>query len=168
NSSASMTFQIQNCIPDWSCTGFSACNISDEQTCNSVVDLNTCGQAYTGDYTEFGDFTCNYCSRDIVLLNETACSEHSKTVCYLDNNFATCCNVTGIGSDCYGDVPQSEDTVCALVSCSMFTYSENDITGAVINLIGKGFVTLSILAGLIAIIGVGLWAYNRFKMGGFR
>jgi hypothetical protein len=165
-----LEFEINNCEPDWSCNGFTACNTTDEQTCNSVVDQNTCGLPYEGDYSEFGVFPCNYCSRDIVVFNESACSATTddKTVCYLDNNFATCCNVTGLGSDCYADVPQSEDTVCVAESCSFFSYTSNDITGAVINFVSKGFITLSLLAGAITIGGVGLWAYNRFKMGGFR
>jgi hypothetical protein len=167
NTSAYLSFQIQNCIPDWTCTGFNACNISDRRVCTAATDLNACGLPYEGDYTEFGEFVCNYCDADIFLLNQSDCANDSILSCYDDLNFAFCCNVTGLGSDCYGGVQQTEEVVCVEEACEsggMFAYSENDITGAVIGTLGKGLVTVSILAGLITIGMLGLWGYNRLKM----
>lgn len=157
-------FEIDNCISLWSCGGYGACQTDDTALCTSAIDLNVCGIAYSGNLSEFAPQACNYCSRDPVLLNETVCSEGSKTACYLDNNFATCCNVTGIGGDCIGDVPQTTDTTCVPESCSIFGYGTNDITGAVIDGVVKLLISLASVAFLVVSIYVGLYVYNRFKM----
>lgn len=48
------------CTPDWSCNGYSACMQNNSQNCNSVLDLNSCGETYTGDYSEFAPQSCTY------------------------------------------------------------------------------------------------------------
>lgn len=47
------------CTPSWVCNGYGACNPDTQsQSCNSVLDLNLCGEAYTGNYTEFPEQDC--------------------------------------------------------------------------------------------------------------
>ena len=49
---------LGDCIPNWSCNGYATC-IVNEQACNSVEDLNTCGETYSGDYSEFTPQSCS-------------------------------------------------------------------------------------------------------------
>lgn len=46
-----------NCTPDWYCNGWESC-INGTQGCNSTLDLNICGQAYQGNYSEFNPQSC--------------------------------------------------------------------------------------------------------------
>jgi hypothetical protein len=154
-----------NCTPSWSCIGFTACNISNLRTCNTTSDLNLCNESYTGNYSEFGVFACNYCSRDIILYNESGCSATPiDTICYLDNNFGVCCNVTKLGSDCYGDIVRNESIICGAEVCSIFAYTGNDIAPAVISGAGTGIITLAILSGAIVTLGIGIWLYHHFRV----
>jgi hypothetical protein len=158
-------FEIDNCVPSWSCGGYGSCLTNDTALCTGAIDLNLCGIAYGGDLSEFTSQSCNYCSYDVVQLNESACVSGSKTVCSIDNNYATCCNVTVLTSDCYGTVfPPTSDVVCGAATCSMFGYGAEDITGAVIDGAAKLVIGLASVAFLVGMIYVGLFAYNRFKM----
>jgi hypothetical protein len=40
------------CSPDWVCSQYNACEISNTKTCYSAVDLNVCGSNYTGNGSE--------------------------------------------------------------------------------------------------------------------
>lgn len=49
------------CTEDWSCTGYENCLApASTADCNSVLDLNTCGTEYTGNYSEFTPNSCRY------------------------------------------------------------------------------------------------------------
>ena len=51
------------CEPDWDCNGYEECvRPMEEASCNSVTDLNACGTAYTGNYSEFPTRRCTYIS----------------------------------------------------------------------------------------------------------
>lgn len=43
------------CIPNWQCSEYTDCIIRpyNHKDCESVTDLNSCGESYTGDYSEF-------------------------------------------------------------------------------------------------------------------
>lgn len=153
-----ISFTIDNCVPDWSCDSFTACNSSDQQLCNGVVDINNCSYPYNGDYSEFGVLSCNYCDMWIHILNETECRYKVQDICYEDLNFATCCDVTKLESDCYENIVQNESIYCKYdVTCSIFDYVEADISKSTISLIGKmliefgKFVVLAVLFFLVAI-----------------
>lgn len=45
------------CVPNWTCFGYGDC-INNSQECNSVADLNFCGDLYTGNYSEFAPQYC--------------------------------------------------------------------------------------------------------------
>jgi hypothetical protein len=159
-----MTFEVGNCVPDWVCGGYGSCLTNDTALCTAATDNNACGLPYTGDYSEFSPQACNYCARNIVTLNQTACYSSDFTHCYNDTNWAVCCNVTGIPGDCFADTPQPAPVACQIESCSIFAYGSNDITGAATDLIVKGLIGLASVAFLVVFIYVGLWAYNKVKM----
>jgi len=49
------------CDSNWSCNGYETCvEPMVNANCNSVTDLNTCGEIYSGDYSEFTPQTCSY------------------------------------------------------------------------------------------------------------
>ena len=161
------------CIPNWSCSGYGVCNSSDLQPCNSTIDNNVCNESYAGDYSEFsplvcdyctpnwqseytacqtndsmqktytdlntcGESTglpidngtwssCNYCNEDIWQI-ESACypsgEDIIKDISYTDNNYFTCCGVTGILSDCSIDYSPYNTTTqenCSLQNNAEFT-----------------------------------------------
>lgn len=136
-----ITFEVGNCNPDWVCSGYSVCNISDLSSCDTVMDNNGCGQAYSGDYSEFSPQACNYCSYNIQQYNVTACINDTQTVCYQDVNFASCCQTTGFVSDCvYGN----ESIDCQVEACTIETGSgEDDISNAFIDLIMKFILSVN-------------------------
>jgi hypothetical protein len=64
----------------------------DENSCNTTTNLPPDNGTYT---------TCNYCSENITGPYNTTCnSSNQLTQYYVDNNYATCCAVTNISSDC--------------------------------------------------------------------
>lgn len=46
------------CYPNWTCGGYAACLPNSTQYCNVAVDNNSCGDSYTGDYSEFLPQSC--------------------------------------------------------------------------------------------------------------
>lgn len=60
------------CTPDWTCNGYGACLFNNTKECNSVTDLNICGDTYLGDYSEFPPQLCIY-------QNNTYVPSHTST-----------------------------------------------------------------------------------------
>ncbi|MBW2984056.1 hypothetical protein KY361_03020, partial [Candidatus Woesearchaeota archaeon] len=87
------------CIEDWQLQ-YDACQTNDQQL-KYYIDNNACGTtndlpADNGTYV-----SCNYCSEDIQGPFTTACTIFdNQTQYYTDNNYAACCAVTGLTSDC--------------------------------------------------------------------
>lgn len=93
-------------------------NFTTEVGCVWVEDTPVCGinDSYFSTYTETqgcsepydppvpatnGTYQyCNYCSEDLVAFYGECSSNATKTVQYFDNNFFSCCAVTGLSSDC--------------------------------------------------------------------
>jgi hypothetical protein len=132
------TFTISNCVAEWVCNHYTSCNESDLQSCDGVGDVHSCGLTYTGDYSEFEDLSCNFCSADVELQSQTACINKLLNSTYIDNNYDTCCAVTGLPSDCL----QNASIVVVEESCSPY-YEENDIPKAIIDTIGRAFVFIA-------------------------
>lgn len=150
------------CSPNWVCDGYGSCNISDLAPCDSVTDTYICSENYSGDYSEFSPQPCNYCAASVALYNTTGCIVNTSTTCTNDSNYASCCAVTGLPSDC----PQNASIVCTSEGCSLsvFEYDSNDITGAAIDGMVKFVIGIASVAFLVTFLYVGLFAYNRFKM----
>lgn len=51
---------IVPCTASWNCSVYSECNITDGLSCTSVIDLNSCGGNFTGDYGDYDD-NCTFC-----------------------------------------------------------------------------------------------------------
>lgn len=90
---------IPPCVPNWSCSLFDTCNISDLTVCTDVIDSNSCGELYGGNFSEFGVFTCNYCT-GLVSSGSLICINNTAYQINLNTNFGQCCNVTDITADC--------------------------------------------------------------------
>jgi len=82
---------VFDCIPNWTCSGYATCDYTGYQSCNAVTDLNTCGESYTGDYTEFSP---NFCG---TYITECGTLSTPDGIYLLSNNIGTsgeCLRVT--------------------------------------------------------------------------
>jgi hypothetical protein len=79
-------------------------------------DTNECGTTtyLPIDNGTTENFSCNYCSEDIVEF-ETQCVDDEFTRYWIDFNYDTCCNVTQLPSDCHID---NSSYVNQTISCS--------------------------------------------------
>lgn len=166
----SIEFVVQNCVPDWYCSGYGACNISDARPCNETTDNNACGIPYTGNFSEFNGTTCDYCVGNFVQLNISNCVGGSQEVCYQDLNFSTCCNITGdtIGGvgwerDCIDSGNASTDEACFAQVCSAFDYSEEDIPRAIADVIVKALIVLGIFMFILVFVWLFVFGNQLMK-----
>lgn len=102
------------------------CQINDTYL-STFTDLNGCGStinlsAQNGTYQ-----ICNYCSPDLVQNLGTCTINNNQTVDYTDNNYGSCCSVTGLTSDCPTDAtyPYNETTSQA---CGYFNNTLTNIS----------------------------------------
>ena len=161
-----------NCTPIWVCSGYDACNASDYQECNSVIDTNMCGDTYSGDYSEFEPQSCDYCEdafrsySDITKLENGSCLYN-----FTLPRWDVCCNVTHSWNDCvefetnylniwlnYTDTPYIE----VIGECT--TYTADDITGAITDGVAKIAITIALFMPLIALFLLYLYGKGYLKM----
>jgi len=116
NSSAfSQAFTISGCVEDWTDVN-NTCRINDTYF-REYVDANSC-ETYGSLPVDNGTYqSCNYCSEDLEMINDTCDGEFQNTY-YVDNNQATCCDVTGLLSDCsilYSPYNETIQTNCSVL-----------------------------------------------------
>jgi hypothetical protein len=100
-----------NCTPDWICSGYGACNSSDLQPCNAVTDLNTCGESYTGDYSEFTPQACDFCTPDWHCSGYDLCVKPMASAdCNAVDDYHDC------GESYTGDYSEFDPYVCSYPS----------------------------------------------------
>jgi hypothetical protein len=58
DATTSATRTLTVCVANYTCSGYGACAENLTAACNAVMDENTCGYTYTGDYTEFSRAPC--------------------------------------------------------------------------------------------------------------
>lgn len=143
-SDTNKTLETGTCTSSWSCNGYAACGVTNTQNCNSVTDLNTCGPAYAGNYSEFTPQACNYCTTTSTT-STSACVNSLQNVTGLYTN--TCCADTGLPSDC---------TLAANTTqtCGLYTpdYGTSDLPAAIISGLAGFFIILGTFAVVIVII----------------
>lgn len=179
------------CTPDWQCSGYGSCNTSNQAPCNAVTDMNACGDTYSGDYSEFSPQSCDYCAFSVthpITGDTSTCDVYG----YPNNtavlsNFATCCNVTKLASDClcdngtvsldyrlgtnyaycifgFDEADIVPETWYLTGSCGGYQnqYTSADITPAAIDGLTIFIITIVGLAGLIALYVGASFAYRQF------
>jgi hypothetical protein len=184
--------RAQLCVPDWQCSGYDTCNTSNQAPCNAVTDMNACGDTYSGDYSEFSAQTCDYCAFSVthpVTGDTSTCEVYG----YPNNtalltNFATCCNVTKLASDClcdngtvsldyrlgtnyaycvfgFDEADIVSETWYLTGSCGGYQsqYTSADIAPAAIDGLTIFVITIVGLAGLIAIYIGASFAYRTWR-----
>jgi hypothetical protein len=169
-----ISFQIDVCIPAWVCSGYDACFANDTQACNAVTDTNVCGEAYGGDYSEFPAQSCNYCTATAT----TSVTHFGNTTCQYDllmTNWAACCNVTQLGSDClytFTTPPTTAnftatDSITVFEACSAYlaTYAVADLDNIFADMLGTTGAVFVAFIGLIVLVLIGVWAYRKIKGG---
>ena len=91
------------CTANWTCSGYGLCNTSDLRSCAAVIDNNSCGGSYSGDYSEFPPLICDYCMESLTEVY-TDCvlsgSDYMRNVSWTDTNYYSCCAITSLYSDC--------------------------------------------------------------------
>jgi hypothetical protein len=55
------TYPTPVCDPDWSCAEYGSCQSGDHKFCTSMVDVNNCGEQFTGDLNDYNQ-SCDYCT----------------------------------------------------------------------------------------------------------
>jgi hypothetical protein len=152
------------CVPDWVCTGYAACNISNLRPCTSVNDQNACGQVYLGDYSEFTPMSCDFCVGLLTEINATECVSSQRYVCYIDLNFGSCCNVTQLPSDCFmGNLTFEQG--CVFENCTsgyVAEYTPDDLPKIVISGAATMIIVISSFVGLIVLVLI--WNYYRKRV----
>lgn len=109
------------CVPEWECSSYNSCGITNTQTCGAILDIYSCGVTYTGNFSEFPAQSCNFCSENIQVI-DTECYDDGTAIqkfnrSYTDLNYGSCCAVTGLISDCHIlDFPYNEIEVRSCTS----------------------------------------------------
>jgi len=146
---------ITVCEPAFSCGGYGSCNITNNASCTSATDSNSCGLGFgtCGELlSDFPDQACDYCDDSVTIQSTSACVNDSENVTYIDANFGTCCNVTGFANDCGFDTVRNSSTFVVSQSCGTFDYDEGDISLAVIDTAVKFIFNWSLFVMLIVVI----------------
>lgn len=159
----SNTTSCDFCTPDWSCNGYDSCMVNDTQNCNAVEDLNTCGDVYGGDYSEFTPAGCNYCTLNS-SVHVTGCVINLNTTYYTNNNYGSCCALTGISADC--DLPANVTTSCLVVppiTGYVPAHSSSDVPAVVVDLGVEFGLQMIALVGIVALVGLGVYVFKTFK-----
>ena len=162
------SFEVDNCLPDWVCSGYTACNQSDLASCNAVTDNNACGLPFGAkgeQLSDFADQPCNFCSADLTLEGYGTCNVALgfRMDNFTDNNYASCCQVTALPSDCpTGNVSSG----LVNVSCNSLyisQYGADDVQGVATDFLVRLGIALIGFAGIVAVILVGKFAINRVR-----
>jgi hypothetical protein len=95
-----------SCVPLWNLSISTPCQ-TDNTRYVEYSDLNNCGSSY-GLPADNGTYVyCDYCTPDLsgVIYDPVDCVSGNQSRYYIDNNYASCCVVTGLASDCLTDYP---------------------------------------------------------------
>jgi len=151
-----------DCVNNWTCNNWTLCQETQIKECNQVIDLNSCGEEYLGDYSEFGypsccyedwspqynscelnntqikyytddnscntteylpfdnntEVACNFCQPDLEFIEEQCLWNGTSYFTYTsweDNNYYSCCAITGEEDDCLFDISpynESNTSLC--------------------------------------------------------
>jgi len=118
-----ITIEYELCSEDWQ-PFYGTCNSSDLQL-KWYVDSNNCSTTNNLPVDNGTYVACNYCSEDLEQLQancEFNGTDFYSETTYQDNNYYSCCAITGIVSDCSVDntPPYNES------SYSLCNYYEDD------------------------------------------
>lgn len=92
------TFTIDNCTENWVLQSPN-CEITNNYT-KTYYDYNDCGTTADLPIDNNTIGSCNYCDESIFQNTSECESNGTQTVSYFDNNYASCCAVTGLLEDC--------------------------------------------------------------------
>jgi hypothetical protein len=130
------TFDWYSCTPNWSCDLWGDCSTNDTRTCYEAIDNNSCGDNYTGNYSEFGTQACDYCtpSWHCTKLQNICPPSHIKfCITVADSN--NCYPQTGLPSDEFDGNYTPYEAVCGYEGLN---YSTSDVRAMGVDVLSIG------------------------------
>lgn len=169
------SFEVATCSGTWGCNQYGNCNTTDQRPCTNVTGApsqycnNSIYISEGGDYDELIG-SCNYCTEDIqTIITNGTCTLGSldQTTLYWDDNYATCCEITNITTDC-SIVNGSYTNGTQSISCINYevSYTSSDLVPIVadgIGTAGASFVGWIGIIMMFLIIFVGVRYFNKYK-----
>ena len=139
-----VTYEASPCLSSWT-PSYTACSIGDNQTL-WYNDTNACSPP-TGVPVDNGTVSsCNYCTL-AYHTNDTICLDTFEIITYPTyDNFASCCNLTGISADC--DLPANISVSC------IGAYESQDIGHVIMDGLGEFVIAMIEYAPIIVIISL--------------
>jgi hypothetical protein len=106
------------CNEDWIAYNGS-CQYNDTLV-KYYLDNNSCGSYLTLPGDNGTESLCNYCSEDLVQVPDGICTQNgTENFTWTDNNFYSCCVITGLPSDC--DILSSPYNESGSFACNITT-----------------------------------------------
>jgi len=90
--------QIYNCTENWIAT-YGSCQINDSRL-KTYYDNNSCGTTNDLPVDNGTSVYCNYCSENLIQTIGECQPNSTQNITYTDTNQSTCCNITGLATDC--------------------------------------------------------------------
>jgi hypothetical protein len=143
--------EVDSCVADWVCSGYAnaTCLVNDTSTaaCNAVTDNNTCGDSYSGDYSEFDNQTgvCDYCTPSWNCTGFEACVSPATTAsCNETEDLNGCFATTSLAADQYsGNYSEFNTSACTYPSSGGGTRYVVDADGNLVGVQSGGAVQMT-------------------------
>jgi hypothetical protein len=153
---------ISICTPEWDCSAYDVCQSDDYQYCNAVLDINECGVPYEGNYSEYTPLSCDFCTPTWTCTGYEACVDPmAEAVCNEVEDGNTC------GEEYSGDYSEFDAQSCVYPPSTpqnnsltgyVPAHSSSDVGGLVVDFSVEFGMQMVALAGLVALVGLGVWA----------
>ena len=135
------------CTESWE-SQYTACDVTDLQT-KYYTDTNLCGTFINLPIDNATTSACNYCTLSS-SVHSTGCVGNITTTYYTNDNYESCCALTGFSADC--NLPSN-----TTASCGIGNHITGDIAGVVVDIgVETGMEVIKYI-GLIALVGLGVW-----------
>jgi len=135
------------CTESWE-SQYTACDVTDLQT-KYYTDTNLCGTFINLPIDNATTSACNYCTLSS-SVHSTGCVGNITTTYYTNDNYESCCALTGFSADC--NLPSN-----TTASCGIGNHITGDIAGVVVDIgVETGMEVIKYI-GLITLVGLGIW-----------
>jgi hypothetical protein len=153
------------CVPNWICSGWDVCQTDDIQPCNEATDTNMCGEQYGGNFSEFEPDVCDFCA-PAWNCSEFGDCEGVVLSCNEVNDTHNCFAQTQLPSDSFTGLLGDYNGVCQITPTGYVpNYITGDLTGLTLDTMGSGLLVVLSMIGLVVLVNVVIYLFNRVKGG---